>query len=81
MPTVHCEDGFKVPIYPNDHLPCHVHVFKAGGEVIIQLGNDAAPSTIDQIYGDISDRQVSKALQIVQPNQAKLLAAWKGIHG
>ncbi|HEY9906191.1 MAG TPA: DUF4160 domain-containing protein [Thermosynechococcaceae cyanobacterium] len=81
MPTVHREDGFKVLIYPNDHLPCHVHVFKAGGEVIIQLGSDAAPSAIDQIYGDISDRQVSKALQIVQANQEKLLEAWNGIHG
>jgi len=30
MPTVLKKDGFR--IYPNDHLPAHVHVFKAGRE-------------------------------------------------
>ncbi len=81
MPTVHRESGFVIRIYPNDHLPCHVHVGKADGEVIILLGSETAPPTIDRIYGDISDRDIAKALQIVQANQTKLLTAWKMIHG
>lgn len=81
MPIVHREDGFRTVIYPNDHLPRHVHVFKAEAEVIIQLGSEVEPAAIDQIYGNISNKEIAKALRIVQENQAKLLEAWKTIHG
>lgn len=81
MPTVHREDGFRVVIYPNDHLPRHVHVFKADGEVIIQLGSETESAFIDQVYGGISNREIVKAFEIVQLNQVKLLSAWKSIHG
>jgi hypothetical protein len=62
MPTVHREDGFRVIIYPNDHLPSHVHLIKGDGQVIIQLGNEIEPPLIDQVYGKISDKDVAKAL-------------------
>jgi Domain of unknown function (DUF4160) len=39
MPTIIREDGFRVVIYPNDHIPAHVHVLKGGGEVRIDLGS------------------------------------------
>ena len=81
MPTVHRENGFRVVIYPNDHLPRHVHVFKAGAEVIIQLGRETQAPLIDQIYGNISSREVAQALEMVRANQLKLIAAWKQIHG
>ena len=81
MPTVHREDGFQIKIYPNDHLPRHVHVFKADGEVIIQVGSETEPPLIDQIYGAISNKDVAKALALVQANQVKLLESWKTIHG
>jgi serine phosphatase RsbU (regulator of sigma subunit) len=32
MPTIIRERGFEVMIYPNDHRPPHVHVWKAGKE-------------------------------------------------
>ncbi len=35
MPTVHLQGGFRFVIYPNDHRPPHVHVFKAGTEVVL----------------------------------------------
>jgi Domain of unknown function (DUF4160) len=39
------QDGFRFIIYPNDHLPAHVHVFKGGAEVSIFLGDsNALPS-------------------------------------
>jgi len=81
MPTVHREYGFNVVIYPNDHLPSHVHVFKAGGQVIIKLGNEVESPSINQVYGDISNKDVALALKIVQANQSKLLEAWSTIHG
>jgi hypothetical protein len=82
MPTVYREDGFRIVIYPNDHLPRHVHVFKNDGEIIIQLelGNEMDPSFIDQIYGEVSRKEVAKALSLVQANQDELLEAWCNIH-
>ena len=81
MPTVHREDSFRVVIYPNDHLPRHVHVFKAGAEVIIQLGSETQAPLLDQIYGAIGNKEVAQALKIVRIKQLKLIAAWKKIHG
>jgi hypothetical protein len=80
MPTVYREDGFRIVIYPNDHLPRHVHVFKNAGEIIIQLGNETNPPFIDQIYGEVSRKEVAKALSLVQANQDELLEAWCNIH-
>ena len=37
MPTSIKQDGFRIVIYPNDHLPSHVHVIKGDGEVRISL--------------------------------------------
>lgn len=81
MPTVHREDGFRLVIYPNDHLPRHVHIFRGDGEVIIRLGSDTETPSINQIYGDISNKDIAKALRIVQVSQVKLLELWKTIHG
>jgi hypothetical protein len=81
MPTVYREDGYRVIIYPNDHLPRHVHVFRGDGEVIIRLGSEAETPAIDQIYGDISNRDIAKALRVVPANQVKLLELWKSIYG
>ena len=81
MPTVHREDGFQIRIYPNDHLPCHVHVFKSDGEVIIQLGSETETPSIDEVHKGISNKDVAKALTLVQVNQVKLLESWKNIHG
>lgn len=81
MPTVHREDGFQIRIYPNDHLPRHVHVFKSDGEVIIQLGSETETPSIDEVHKGISNKDVAKALTLVQVNQVKLLESWKNIHG
>jgi Domain of unknown function (DUF4160) len=80
MPTILREQGFRVVIYPNDHLPSHVHVFKGSGEVRIELGNEESDPRLMTITGQISDKDVVKALYLVKENQAKLLAKWREIH-
>ena len=77
MPTVLRERGFEVRIYTFDHPPPHVHVAKAGAIVRIDL----ATHTVTEIVGDISDRDVKRAEQLVARNAAKLLEAWEKIHG
>jgi Domain of unknown function (DUF4160) len=82
MPTIIREDGFRVVIYPNDHIPAHVHVLKGGGEVRIDLGSikgSIAPSLMS-VSGKISDKDVAKALRLVDKNQSELLDEWSRIH-
>jgi hypothetical protein len=90
MPTIIRQDGFRIVIYPNDHLPAHAHIIKADGEVRIDLGSVTIdlssgeesltlPSFID-VTGKISDRDVKKALSLVKEHQKKLLDKWSEIH-
>jgi hypothetical protein len=39
MPTILFINGFQFIIWPDDHEPPHVHVFKGDGEAKIQIGN------------------------------------------
>src|SRR5436190_6140456 len=55
MRTLIRYEGFEVRIYTFDHSPPHVHVFKAGAVVRIELSS----CTVTEIVGDISDRDVS----------------------
>lgn len=53
MPTIITKNGFRIVIYPDDHLPPHVHVFKSDQEVKINLGSfNLAPSIIEA-WGNI----------------------------
>lgn len=80
MPTVLRQDGFRLVIYLNDHLPSHVHVVKGGGEVRINLGSEDTAPKLMSIFGDISNKDVAKALYLVKEHQAELLAKWREIH-
>lgn len=87
MPTVIKQDGFLVRIYPNDHIPPHVHVIKGDGEVRIDLGRvdldsgeQLIPPSIMSIEGGIRDKEVNKAMLLVEKNQAELLIKWSEIH-
>jgi Domain of unknown function (DUF4160) len=52
MPTIIKQDGFRIVIWPNDHLPPHVHVFKSDAEVKIAL---IEPSVFS-VEGKISNK-------------------------
>ncbi|MBD1843263.1 DUF4160 domain-containing protein [Cyanobacteria bacterium FACHB-63] len=79
MPTIIREDGFRVVIYLDDHLPSHVHVINAESEVKINLGNDTELPTVIEYRGK---RSVAiKALKLVISYRSELLEAWRDIHG
>jgi hypothetical protein len=60
-----------------DHPPPHVHVAKAGAIVRIDL----ATSTVTEIVGMISDRDVKRAERLVARHATRLKAEWTKIHG
>lgn len=80
MPTVHREEGFDIIVYPNDHAPAHVHVFKGDGTIQINIGNaDTAASVIEA--WNMKPKDVARAVEIVGENWQALLRKWKEIHG
>jgi hypothetical protein len=80
MPTIIRKDGFRVVIYPTDHLPPHVHVLKQDGEIRVELSEIANPRILS-IVGNMRDKDVIRALDIVKVNQVELLTVWREIHG
>ena len=77
MPTVLREAGFEVRIYTLDHPPPHVHVWKAGAVLKIDLTTYEAI----EIVGTISDKEVKRAERLVARNAVRLRREWTRIHG
>ena len=69
--------GFEVRIYALDHPPPHVHVWKAGAVVKINLRTHE----VIEIVGAISDRDVKRAEHLVARHAARLMSEWTRIHG
>ncbi len=80
MPTVLRKEGFDFMIYTFDHEPSHTHVWKAGKELVINLGDEnQAPYVRDN--NGMSNKNKRKALKIAAENQDFLIAEWERIHG
>lgn len=80
MPTALRQDGFDVMIYVDDHPPAHAHVFKAGGQLIMNLGDEDTPPSIREVKG-MTKGEARRAVVIVEDNQGTLLRKWREIHG
>ncbi len=80
MPTVLRVDGFQVRIFPNDHPPAHVHVYKAGTSVVIELAAATPRPAVREVAG-MPSADVVKAFLIVEDHSAFLLEKWEEIHG
>ena len=80
MPTVLRHGGFDVMILTNDHTPSHVHVFRAGTEVVIKLGSGTARPYISQVNG-MTKGNAKKAVRLIEENLEALREAWRRIHG
>jgi hypothetical protein len=80
MPKVWDEEGFRFYVYYNDHTPAHVHVEKAGGEVLLFLGDAPTKPSIREVRG-MSFTNVRKALTIAVREQQRFITHWRHIHG
>jgi hypothetical protein len=79
VPTILNISGFRFIIWPADHEPPHVHVFKGDGEVKISIGNNAEAPCFITVYG-LTKQEARFAWNIVAEHQELLLAAWRKIH-
>ena len=82
MPTVLRIAGFRVIIFlpPREHLPPHVHVRNASGEVVIELAALGRPQTIRDAVG-MRSHDVATAFWIVEEHMDFLLKRWSDYHG
>jgi len=80
MPTVHRAGNLRFVIFLDDHGPPHVHVFSAGAEARVLLGSPRGRPTLDWARG--FDRMtLRQALREATARRARLMAAWRRIHG
>lgn len=76
MPTVWSERGFHFMIHTNDHEPIHVHAYKAGGVVLIDVRDLSLRKIINLKKAD-----VKLARQIVAAQRELFIEKWEEIHG
>ncbi|MBF0454011.1 MAG: DUF4160 domain-containing protein [Magnetococcales bacterium] len=69
-------NGITISIFPNDHIPAHVHIISPDGAVRIKLNI----KTLEVIKAVGPARKVKKAIKWVEENREKALAAWEEIH-
>jgi Domain of unknown function (DUF4160) len=77
MPTVLSDEGFRIMVFPKDHPPAHVHVFKAGAMFQVDLRSFKA----SEVKGNISKADIRRACRLVFENAAVLRKEWENIHG
>ena len=75
MPTIWSERGFIFMIHTNDHEPAHVHAYKAGGVIVINVLDLSLRKVINLKKAD-----AKLAKQIVAANEQLFLQKWREIH-
>ncbi len=78
MPMILRSNGFLFVIYPNDHEPPHVHIFRAGAELIIDLAIKGDEPVIRDVYR-MKNREIAIAMAIVRANNDLFLKCWRKI--
>lgn len=81
MPTVLRLNGFAVKILlpPREHGPPHVHVFKGGTEVVIEIGERGELCRLREVHG-MPNADVIRAFRLVEAHADALLEKWRGFH-
>jgi hypothetical protein len=76
MPTVLGVDGLRIVIYPNDHVPAHVHVMGAGWTIVVELVAVKVRAAIG-----CDERVARRVLQLVAGHRTALMNSWMLLHG
>ncbi|MDQ3812997.1 MAG: DUF4160 domain-containing protein [Armatimonadota bacterium] len=79
MPTVWRERGFRFVVFSEDHEPAHLHFFKAGDELVVNLGDEDTRPWVRENHG-MKPQTLRLAFNIVVRKQEFLLEKWRRIH-
>ncbi|MBW3655164.1 MAG: DUF4160 domain-containing protein [Gemmatimonadetes bacterium] len=80
MPVVIREGSWRIWIFPRDHGPPHVHVFRRGSVVKIRLRTPGSPAQ-PAGHTRMSRREMAEAIRLVEKHNDVLTPAWSMIHG
>lgn len=72
MPKVFEQDGYRFFFYSNEHLPIHVHVRHGSGEAVFNVDPEIE---LRESYG-MKVGELSKAQQLAEQNQTRIIEAW-----
>lgn len=72
MPKVFEQDGYRFFFYSNKHLPIHVHVRHGSGEAVFNVDPEIE---LRESYG-MKVGELSKAQQLAEQNQTRIIEAW-----
>jgi len=78
MPAIYRAEGFRFVIWPDDHNPPHIHIFKAGAGLIIDLGSGNAEPSIRNVYR-MTTRDIGIAFALTEGPNDMFLKRWKEI--
>lgn len=78
MSTVLRISGFEFRIYPNDHRPAHVHVFRGDDVIVIDVSGGQPKQR--EVHG-MKRNDARRALQIAKGNLRALQEEWRRMHG
>jgi hypothetical protein len=69
-------------VYPQDHLPRHVHGFISAGEVIVDLRDDGSVALANRTDAvcRVTRAEVRKVLIAAASEFAELAAMWEKMH-
>lgn len=81
MPTVYRQDGFRIAFYSNEHPSPHVHVFRAEGELVFELGSESEEPWLDRVLSPMNPNDARRARAIVKEQHKYLLEEWRKRHG
>jgi len=82
VPTVLNVAGFQVRILvpPREHGPAHVHVWKAGTVLVINLPGGDQLLSLRNVRG-MRTADIVAAFRLVEANVGMLLQQWRKYHG
>lgn len=69
----------RILLPPREHGPPHVHVVKAGAQVVIKLAEAGRSVQLIRDYG-MKKSDAVKAVRLVEIWNDELLAIWKAAH-
>lgn len=81
MAEAYRKNGFKILIYSNDHPPPHVHVLKAEGHLVFELGSKSTELSLVKVLSHMKSNDALQAREIVEEQHKNLLNKWSEIHG
>ena len=83
MPTVVRLGSLVVKVYgpPREHPPPHVHI-EVGrtGVVVLRLPLGDKPLEVWRVHGEVGERDVIAAVQLVEAHEPAIRVAWERIH-